>query len=697
MMAEACDARASDPQGMVDPVPWSDARLATGAVIAAVVPCLVWSIEPGRDGWPWSASTYTPLLVYGTVLCNLAVAWRLMALLGWTPRPAGPGGHGPPVPRLSWLDARIMLVLAMLSLLILEAVRRTVNPEWACVGCDQYDYLQSIVAVESGRWDLYHAQRWLPYSLVSHLVGRALDVPYHVAAQCVSEACTLLLSPLTYCAALPLLGRRGAVLSSVLVMAFPHLHSLSLTTTSYPMFYLLFLLAVTAGVWAVVGGRTLAYGALGLSAAACLATQQQSLYNLPPLLLVALLRTLHLPLRSAALRWLAVSVPIAAYLAITPCLPVRYTPLSALIVVQRCHLHGMMPYSWPAPLTPDLTSPSPLSPWLPPFLKGGEVEALASALLAPAHSPVIAFRGEPVRLEIVPNSTIPPLSHRLRANLAFICNFEQVRDTWDAYWLLVVMGGIAFVGLLPRGASPRRWGVALILLSLLPLASQVVVLFQLRWALWSVPLLAILMANAIQVMGDLCLGPASRPWSIMRQGLVAWMALSLALTLLSGKREVWLSPDFRWASVTEALAVQPHDVHVPQGLAELRAAQWIRANAPPDATIYDATGTVCFLLSHDRRFVGRAPDFHRLCRDLVAAPPPRGPTLLVAGSGFPWKASAPHAREAFARRDLWTPLYAIRWKPQRECDVEKMSALPDATLVIFGSTARAGEPASPPP
>lgn len=688
LMAEPCDALAREPRGLVGPQPWSNARQAGSAVAVAIVLYLAWRADPSTGSWPWSVLTYTPLLVFGTVLCGLAVAWRVMAFLKVVARWTGAGAKEPPAPRLSWVDALIMLNLALASVLILEAVRVAANPEGICLGADHNEYLRSIIAVASGRWDIYHPNRSLSYCVTSFLAGRVFDLPYHVAAQAVSECCTLLIAPLTYCTALPLLGRTGAVLSALLVMAFPPIHDMSLVTTSYPLFDLLYLLVVTTGVWALVGGRTHAYAALGVSAAACMATQQQGLLWTPPVLVVASLAAFRpLPLgRSAALRCLALFAPIVLYAAVTPLLPVRYSPLSTTIVTQRVEIYRRIPYTWPAPLAGDPTSPSPLSSWLPAFMRGTEFEALASVVLAPPHSNVVGFREGSRGAFEVPRTTMPPLSHRVQANLTSFLQRGQCRQTWDVLLVLVLLGGIALVGLRPGWTAGRRWGAILLLTSLLPLANQFFILFELRWVVWSVPLLAILMVHALQKAGDLCLGSQHGPQSMVKDGLVVWMVLSLALSLLTGERDTWLSPALHQESVRGAVGrLGPVAGDIRPGLAEARAARWIQANLPREARILDATATVWLLLSQDDRFVPRPTDFAREWPKMVAAPPSHRPTFLVAGFGPTWKASTSLGEQAMGLGDLWKPLYAVRWDTQEEYDPAGMTQIPPNTLVIFGS------------
>ena len=150
--------------------------------------------------------------------------------------------------------------------------------------------------------------------------------------------------------------------------------------------------------------------------------------------------------------------PMAVALGVLNATPVEFTPLNVLIMHHREEVNYEIPYTWEEAVKADRNNPSPLSPYLPDVLRGGEFEAVTGVMMTPPNQDVVsAFPqdGPLPRWEIVRATTIPPLPERLSHNIA---QFATLGPGLGSVLVPLLGLGLAMVVLLPTAATAPQAG-----------------------------------------------------------------------------------------------------------------------------------------------------------------------------------------------------------------------------------------------
>ncbi len=475
---------------------------------------------------PWRETVYPPWLLLGAGLCGTVLLWRVVQGVGALrglgrrdPRSTTPTRDDseettPAVTSPGWPDLVLGAAVGLVAWVLLDAFRRARNPLGTCVGMDAPTFLGDIVAIGLGRWDLYNTDKRLPYPWLSAKLADWSGLSYLEAGQVVSFASAVLLGVVVYLLARAFTGRRTAILAALLHLSLPILHPYAVQTTSYAFFYLVVNGTVAAAAWAVVTRRGWLYVLTGALAVLSVGTQIKGLTVVVPVLSVVVLWTVARGLRASLRPLVLLAAPIAVGMLLSERLPVRYTPLSWLIAHHREEVHQDIPYQWRETVSRPLDSPSVLSPWLPGFLRGGELEALAAVLLAPADADVVVFprqasgggRGAP---HVLSGTTIPPLEVRVARNLEGLVQF--LPENRIVLLMLLGLGILGALVPLPRGLPPCRRGAGWVLVAaLVSVWGSLSLKFHIRYLLQALPAASILVVHGVDVVAWQWVGRAPR-------------------------------------------------------------------------------------------------------------------------------------------------------------------------------------------
>lgn len=591
--------------------------LVNGLRFATALPPGWGEVPLWRDG----PSAWWPLLPLVAALGGLALVRagldaRRLLRDGPEPSPPPPQGYGP--------DLLLALLVATGGLAAAWAWRMAVNPESLPVGTDANAWTQNVTVVSRGLWDEYMLERRVLHARLAALLGGDPAA----AAVDVSTVATGLLPLAAFLLARPLFGRGPAALAAVVTLAHPWAWEHGVTTTGYALFYLLVTGSLAALAHAFLGGRTLAWGGFGLLAGLAASTQEKAGVTLAPVLLAGgllLAPTFSRLDRRGRLR--ALGRPLVALLVASLTVwilapPIQYTPFGSILVNQREELHREIPYTWAATATPDPTRPSPLSPWLPDGLRGGDLEAALSALTTPPDSDVLRLRTEGGRAtwSVVPRTSVAPLEVRLRFNL------DQLRNAVGRFRSTgLLLLGLGLLGLLlPGGAlDRRRRAVALaVAAALVSAVAPLGFKFILRYVVHLAPVGIVLAVGGTDRLVRLLAG-AGLPGATART-LLAGGWLLLAHGSWNGDAAAWLDPRLPFPPPS---ARAPDD---PGGYARAtrRMVQWLAAH-PGGGPVDDcAPMPLWIFLPDDQRLTWSRGSRHCVQR---AARPEAGRRILVSG------------------------------------------------------------------
>ncbi len=658
---------------------------------------------------PWREVVYPPWLLFCMGLCAVVVVWRtiqlVVELVGAVPGHNRPkiespseaaqkfeaegsveNGHpqetvpqtGDPVSTRAnplawgWPDWAALAATGIMAWTVLQAFRARRNPLGVCVGMDAPTFLGDIVAIGIGRWDLYNTDKRLPYPFLSAKVADITGWTYLEAGQAVSFASAVLLVIVVYVIARAFSGRLTALLAALTHLAFPVLHPYAVQTTSYSFFYLVVNVTVAASAWAVVTGHPIWYLLAGLGATVSVATQVKGLTVVVPVLGIVLVATVVVWRRASVRLVSLAALPILVGTVTSSFLPVEYTPLSWLIAHHREEVHQDMPYPWTHTVTPPLDAPSPLSPWLPSFLRGGELEALSGALLAPADSEVVLFRkqGTGTRVAstpvLLPGTTIPPLGVRLSNNIKALQQFLPENVLLLAS--LLALGLLGAILPLPRGLPPKRAAAGWVLLAaLLSVWGSLSLKFHIRYLLQALPVVSILIVHAVQIVARQWTGRSPGWVRGITGALVAWLIASLAASLFCHSTRTWLDSPARLARLPQCLGIHDQENNIVQAWAVMRTAAWIDAHVPLDASVLDCSPIpVWHYLPGDPRFVRPVVDGQRFkaCQRFIArvnaGERPERETYIVVSDVPEYRGpDTPYSHQLLSHPDRWTMAFGF--------------------------------------
>ncbi len=662
----------------VDPAPTSEALISTqppeptrrsaalslglGLVVLVVIAALggahgsflpPWRIQTGALGGVW------PPLLAAMGWLGLILTVRGAFALVWTPL-----SPRLPQPLRRWLDPNrletstsntlmdrwdLILIAALVfgEYAIVETYRSFYNPESRCIGHDNYAFLSTAVAAGSGRWDLYMVDKRPLYGIITALAAQVMDKDYVRAAVAVNMIMLPLMQVPTYIIGRLFGGRWVGLSAGVMLLSVSLLYPYAHETASYPLYNLVTTSTVAAVAWALMRPSSRTFLVAGIAMAIVTFAQVKNFtFNLPMAFLLGW--SLVRDGQGQRLKRIGlVAGPIGLVLILLSSYPANFTPLNVLIMHHREEVHYEIPHTWEITKKPDPQYPSPISPYLPDALRWGEIEALATVILAPPDSDVMAaFPGDGPgrRWSHSPGTTIPPWPKRVSHNLA---QADTLAPGVGSIFLPIAAIGflLALLGLGVRHPDrqattrwtrylPRDWWQAGVLL--IPLAScfgSLSLKFNFRYVFHFVPTTLVMVALGAFGASRLIVGDRGRIWSVAHTavGLGICAAMSIALYIRAPLIGVGLDKNV----VRQAFFRLPPDHRQLMGKGMDLVSRYVENQVPDGAQIYDCTPIALGLFRpEDTRLIRpkNGSERDKLCAAQLHRQPTDTPRVVVVTS-----------------------------------------------------------------
>ena len=645
---------------------WGAVAWASAGAAAFLPP---WMPSRGALGALWP-----PLLAF--LLCLLAVLTLKGAAGLWPrwPRALQPDTPVPPHRfRIEPLDVLIAAGFVLAQYGILDLYRDHYNPENQAIGHDNYAFLSTGVAAASGRWDLYSVDKRPLYGfLIAAFAPLFKGDLIHAAVGINMAAMSLVQLPMVLLGRL-WGGRSAGIIAGCMYLGtnlfYPYAHEVS----SYP----LYMLVSTAGVLAVsitlFRGTVRSSWLAGLVMGLLMLTQVKNFtFNIPMLGLLGL-AWLTDGNGDRLKRALATLIPMGIALGGLIATPVEFTPLNVLVMHHREEVNYEIPYTWERTLKADRANPSPLSPYLPAFLRGGELEAVTGVMLTPPNQNVVsAFPqdGPKPRWEIVPATTIPPLGKRLSHNVA---QFATLGPGLGSVMVPLLGLGIALASVAPTARTrrwlglPRGWWKVGVLL--VPLAScfgSFSLKFNLRYVFHAAPTVYVLIGVGVSIAAGLCIRRGGVLWRGAAQ--LAAIALGVALGAALFIRAPLLAGPLDEAALRAAFFRLPPDARQLMGKGYRLISAYVESHVDEHVPIYDCTPIALGLYRPtDERLVRplNGSERDKLCKRQLEAPSGETPRVMIVTS-IPEFFGPDAVTPSHAARAGWTLLYGYDMHGPRE-------------------------------
>ena len=596
--------------------------------------------------------------------------------------------------RINGTDVLIGLAFAAAQYGVLDLYRDFYNPENQAIGHDNYAFLSTGVAAYSGRWDLYMVDKRPLYGFISAalapLFGR--DVIYS-AVGINMAAMSLVQVPMF------LLGRfwagrtAGAVAAMMYlgcILFYPYAHEVS----SYPLYMLVSTTVVLAVSVAMRKGTWRACLWAGLSMGVLMLTQVKNFtFNIPMLGLLGLGFMVD-----GKGQWIrrstALLTPMTVALGLLYATPVEFTPLNVLVMHHREEVNYEIPYTWDETIKADRSRPSPLSPYLPDVLRGGEFEAVSGVMLTPPNSNVIAAfpqDGPRPRWEEVPKTTIPPLSERLSHNIKQFATLGPGLGS-----VLVPLMGLGLLGAALRPTSretrvlgiPRTWwrmGVLVV-----PLAScfgSLSLKFNLRYVFHAAPTAFVIIGVAVSILSALTVRRGGGLWQVMARLVALGIGMSLAISLFI--RAPLLNGGIDQKVLSQAFFRLPPDARQLMGKGYRLISQYVDEHVDAKTPIYDCTPIALGLYRPlDARLIRplNGSERDKLCKKQLTTPGSDSQRVLVLTS-IPEFFGPDAVTPAHAVAAGWTLLYGYDMHAPRELgDAADVQQIGSGWIAVFTDT-----------
>ncbi len=652
---------------------------------AAFVPPWMPSMGPLGGVWP-------PLLAFGLALLGLLALKGAVAMWPGCPRPLNASHRAPPHRfRIEPIDVLLGLGFVLAQYGVLDLYRDFYNPENQAIGHDNYAFLSTGVAAASGRWDLYMVDKRPLYGfLIAGLSPLFKGDLIHAAVGINMAAMSLVQLPMV------LLGRfwggrTAGIVAGLMYLGtglfYPYAHEVS----SYPLYILVSTTVVLAVSVALYRGTVRSSLIAGVVMGVLMVTQVKNFtFNIPMLGLLAL--AWYTDGHGHRIKRMCATLgPMALALSVLSATPVEFTPLNVLVMHHREEVNYEIPYTWEETLKADRANPSPLSPYLPDFLRGGEIEAVTGVMMTPPNQNVVsAFPqdGPRPRWEIVPATTIPPLPKRLSHNVA---QFAILGPGLGSVLVPLLGLGLMMSVFMPTAATrrwfglPKRWWQMGVLV--VPLAScfgSLSLKFNLRYVFHAAPTVYVLIGIGVAVVATICVRRGGALWQGAARLIAIAMGVSLGLALYI--RAPLMAGPLDETALKSAFFRLPPDARQLMGKGYRLVSTYIEGHVTEDTPVYDCTPIAVGLYRpFDDRLVRplNGSERDKLCKRQLAAPPGETQRVMVVTS-IPEFFGPDAVTPSHAARAGWTLLYGYDTHGPREVtDDEDLRRIGPGWIAVF--------------
>jgi len=575
--------------------------------------------------------------------------------------------------RINGTDVLLGLAFAAAQYGVLDLYRDFYNPENQAIGHDNYAFLSTGVAAYSGRWDLYMVDKRPLYGFITAILSPLFkgDI-IHSAVGINMAVMSLIQVPLF------LLGRYwggrsagavGALMYLGCILFYPYAHEVS----SYPLYMLVSTVVVLAVSIALRQGTATTYLWAGLTMGVLTLTQVKNFtFNIPMLGLLGAGMLLD-GNRQFFRRILGLLAPIGIALGLLYATPVEFTPLNVLVMHHREEVNYEIPYTWDKTEKPDRANPSPLSPYLPKALRGGEFEAVTGVMMTPPNSNVIAAfpqDGPLPRWEEVRKTTIPPLKERLTHNIK---QFATLGPGLGSI-LVPLMGlGLLMAAIRPTSREERVWGVPKTWwrmgVLVVPLAScfgSLSLKFNLRYVFHASPSAFVLVGIGIALLSTWVIRKGGLFWQLSARLVALGLGVSLAISLFI--RAPLMASPIDQRILEGAFFRLPPDARQLMGKGYRLVSQFVDQYVDETVEIYDCTPIALGLYRPlDTRLIRplNGSERDRLCKQQLAAASTDTQRVLVLTS-IPEFFGPDAVTPVHASAAGWTLLYGYDMHAPRE-------------------------------
>ena len=644
---------------------------------------------------------WPPLLAFALGLLAVAALRGAFAVLSPTwknrlPRALNPDcAVAPHRFRINGTDLLIGFAFAAAQYGVLDLYRDFYNPENQAIGHDNYAFLSTGVAAYSGRWDLYMVDKrplygfitaWLSPLFGGDVIHSAVGI--NMAAMSLTQIPIFLLGRFWA-------GRTAGAVAALMylgsVLFYPYAHEIS----SYPLYMLVSTAVVLAVSIAMRKGTWRACLWAGITMGVLMMTQVKNFtFNIPMLGLLGMGFVID-GKGQWIRRSLAVLSPMTVALGLLYATPVEFTPLNVLVMHHREEVNYEIPYTWKETIRVDRSRPSPLSPYLPDSLRGGELEAASGVMLTPPNSNVIAAfpqDGPRPRWEEVPKTTIPPLKERLAHNIKQFATLGPGLGS-----VLVPLIGLGILGAAVRPSSreerwlgiPRTWwrmGVLMV-----PLAScfgSLSLKFNLRYVFHAAPTVFVLIGIAVAILSALAVRRGGLLWQLLSRLVALGIGLSLAISLFI--RAPLLGGKLDQRMLENAFFRLPPDARQLMGKGYRLIGQFVDQHVSSETPIYDCTPIALGLYRPlDDRLIRplNGSERDKLCKKQLATPSTDTPRVLVLTS-IPEFFGPDAVTPVHATAAGWTLLYGYDMHAPRELgDATDTQQIGSGWIAVFTDSA----------
>ena len=669
---------------LIPAVVWGAVAWASAGAAAFLPP---WMPSRGLLGGLWP-----PLLAFGIGLLGIMTVRGAFAM--WAGAPAPLSGQTPAPPhrfRIEPLDVLIGLGFVIAQYGVLDLYRDFYNPENQAIGHDNYAFLSTGVAASSGRWDLYSVDKRPLYGFLIAVFSPVFKGDLiHTAVGINMAAMSLVQLPLM------LLGRfwggrTAGIVAGLMYLGtglfYPYAHEVS----SYPLYMLISTTVVLAVSIALYRGTVRASLLAGVVMGLLMVTQVKNFtFNIPMLGLLGL-AWLTDGYGQRIKRLIATLGPMALALGVLSATPVEFTPLNVLIMHHREEVNYEIPYAWEETLKADRANPSPLSPYLPDVLRGGELEAVTGVMMTPPNQNVVsAFPqdGPLPRWEVVRATTIPPLPERLSHNVA---QFATLGPGLGSVLVPLLGLGLAMAVFLPTAATRRRlgiptrwWQMGVLVVPLASCFGSFSLKFNLRYVFHAAPTVYVLIGIGVATVAALCVRRGGLLWQGAARGVAVALGVSIGLALYI--RAPLMAGPMDDTALKTAFFRLPPDARQLMGKGYRLVSTYVEEHVAKDTPIYDCTPIALGLYRpSDARLIRplNGSERDKLCKRQLAAPAGNTPRVVVVTS-IPEFFGPDAVTPSHAARAGWTLLYGYDMHGPREVlDDEDLRKIGPGWVAVF--------------